>query len=85
MHSTHYENSVSLDCSGFLGYRAGEIWQRPDYLVGCVLFPGIILLRFLRGCMEPGSPWENAYIELFDGRFWDGLLEREIFDTLFAA
>ena len=30
----------------------------------------------------PGSPWENGYIESFNGKLWDELLNREIFDTL---
>ena len=33
--------------------------------------------------IEPGSPWENGYIESFNGKLRDELLKREIFDTLF--
>jgi putative transposase len=32
--------------------------------------------------IEPGSPWENGYIESFIGKLRDELLNREIFDTL---
>lgn len=32
--------------------------------------------------IEPGSPWENGYIESFNGKFRDVLLNREIFYTL---
>ena len=32
--------------------------------------------------IEPGSPWENGYIESFNGKLRDELLNREIFDTL---
>ena len=32
--------------------------------------------------IEPGSPWENAYIESFNGKLRDELLDREVFDTL---
>ena len=32
--------------------------------------------------IEPGSPWENGYIESFNGRLRDELLNVEIFDTL---
>ncbi len=32
--------------------------------------------------IEPGSPWENGYIESFFGKFRDEMLNREIFDTL---
>ena len=32
--------------------------------------------------IEPGSPWENGYIESFNGRLRDELLNGEVFDTL---
>jgi putative transposase len=32
--------------------------------------------------IEPGSPWENGYIESFNGKLRDVLLNGEIFDTL---
>jgi putative transposase len=32
--------------------------------------------------IEPGSPWENGYIESFNGKLRDELLNREVFDTL---
>lgn len=35
--------------------------------------------------IEPGSPWENGYIESFNGRLRDELLNREIFTTLWEA
>ncbi len=35
--------------------------------------------------IEPGSPWENGYIESFNGKFRDERLNREIFDTLLEA
>jgi putative transposase len=35
--------------------------------------------------IEPGSPWENGYIESFNGKFRDELLNREIFTTLKEA
>jgi len=35
--------------------------------------------------IEPGSPWENGYIESFNGKLRDELLQREVFDTLFEA
>ena len=35
--------------------------------------------------IEPGSPWENGYIESFNGKLRDELLEREIFYTLKEA
>ena len=35
--------------------------------------------------IEPGSPWENGYIESFNGKLRDEVLDREIFDTLWEA
>ena len=35
--------------------------------------------------IEPGSPWENGYIESFNGKLRDELLAREIFFTLREA
>jgi transposase InsO family protein len=35
--------------------------------------------------IEPGSPWENGYVESFNGRLRDELLDREVFDTLLEA
>ena len=35
--------------------------------------------------IEPGSPWENGYIESFNGKIRDELLNREIFTTLTEA
>ena len=32
--------------------------------------------------IEPGSPWKNGYIESFNGKLRDELLNREIFYTL---
>ena len=35
--------------------------------------------------ITPGSPWENGYIESFNGKLRDELLDREQFDTLLEA
>ena len=35
--------------------------------------------------IEPGSPWENGYIESFNGKMRDELLAREIFYSLQEA
>ena len=32
--------------------------------------------------IEPGAPWENGYIESFNGKLRDELLDREVFYTL---
>jgi putative transposase len=35
--------------------------------------------------IEPRSPWGNGYLESFNGKLRDELLNVEIFDTLFEA
>ena len=35
--------------------------------------------------IEPGSPWENGYVESFNGKLRDELLDGEVFDTLLEA
>lgn len=35
--------------------------------------------------IEPGSPWENGYIESFNGKFRDEFLNREVLDTVLEA
>jgi putative transposase len=35
--------------------------------------------------IEPGSPWENGYVESFEGKLRDELLNREVFTTLLEA
>lgn len=35
--------------------------------------------------IEPGSPWENAYVESFNARLRDELLDRELFSSLLEA
>ena len=35
--------------------------------------------------IEPGSPWENGYVESFNGRLRDECLNGEIFETLLEA
>jgi putative transposase len=35
--------------------------------------------------IEPGSPWENGYVESFNGKLRDELLDREAFHTLAEA
>lgn len=35
--------------------------------------------------IEPGSPWENAYVESFNGKLEDELLGRELFTSLHEA
>jgi transposase InsO family protein len=35
--------------------------------------------------IEPGSPWQNPYVESFNGRLRDELFAREVFDTVMEA
>jgi len=35
--------------------------------------------------IEPGGPWENGYIESFNGKLRDELINREVFTTLTEA
>ena len=35
--------------------------------------------------IEPGSPWENGYIESFNGKMRDEVLNCEVFDTIVEA
>jgi transposase InsO family protein len=35
--------------------------------------------------IEPNSPWENGYVDSFNGKLRDELLDGEIFDTLLEA
>jgi transposase InsO family protein len=35
--------------------------------------------------IEPVSAWENGYVESFNGKLRDELLDREVFDTLLEA
>jgi transposase InsO family protein len=35
--------------------------------------------------IEPGSPWDNGYIESFNGKLRDEVLEREVIDMLWEV
>jgi len=35
--------------------------------------------------IEPGSPWENGYVESFNGKLRDGILDREVFYSVREA
>lgn len=41
--------------------------------------------RVTTSYIEPGAPWQNAYVESFNGHLRRELLEMESFDTLFEA
>ena len=53
----------------------------PEFTAGAVReWLGRVGARTLY--IEPGSPWENGYIESFNGKLRDELLDREVFYTL---
>ena len=43
------------------------------------------MLQVQTWLIEPGSPWENGYVESFNGTLRDELLNREIFYTVTEA
>jgi hypothetical protein len=43
---------------------------------------GISALGSKTAHIEPGSPWENGFVESFNARLRDGLLSEEIFHSL---
>ena len=54
-------------------------------------FTAVLVRRWLAALavqtlfLEPGRPWENGYVESFNGKLRDELLDREIFYTLTEA
>ena len=50
-----------------------------------VLWKWLQRLKVVNLYIEPGSQWGNCYIESFNGKLRDELLNRELFDTLFEA
>ena len=75
------------------GYPGGN--QIPELITTPVPYSGVATAREIRKWLnhlgvktlfiEPGSPWENGYIESFNGKLRDELLNREIFMTLTEA
>src|SRR6266849_4713289 len=35
--------------------------------------------------IDPGAPWQNAFVESFNGRMREELLNLEVFDSLYEA
>ena len=54
-------------------------------------FAAVAVRRWITGVrastayIEPGSPWENGYVESFNGKLRDELLNTEVFNTLAEA
>ena len=56
----------------------------PEFTAGAVrLWPQGVGATTL--FITPGSPWENGYVESFNGKLRDELLDRELFDTLWEV
>ena len=78
-----------LECLGDLFLKRGT----PDYIRSDngPEFTAHAVREWLDGVdvdtlfIEPGSPWENGYVESFNGKFRDELLNGEIFYTLKEA
>jgi len=77
-------------------HRLGELFLErgiPDHIRSDngSEFTALAVRRWLKSLgirtlyIEPGSPWENGYIESFNGKLRDELLNGEIFDTLTEA
>ena len=56
----------------------------PEFVAGAVL-RRVAAVGSRTAFIEPGSPWENGYIESFNARLRDELLNGEIFYTLKEA
>lgn len=56
----------------------------PEFLAGHVR-RRITTVGVMTACIEPGSPCENGYVESFDVRFRDELLNRRLFTSLREA
>ena len=56
----------------------------PEF-TACAVRQWLARLKVKTLFIEPGSPWENGYVESFNGKFRDEFLNREIFYTLLEA
>ena len=79
-----------LDTRDGKDHPDGHNWEKTKK-VNTALFSLLVFCLLLRGIgvttlfIEPGSPWENGYVESFNGKLRDGLLNGEIFTTLLEA
>ena len=82
---------MSMYCDGWQPCSSGGVFQTISGVTTVLSSqPGLsgtgcngLVLKTL--FIEPGSPWENRYIESFNGKLRDELLNREVFDTLLEA
>jgi len=78
---------LSINCSIYLYSGAPEYIRSdngPEFTAKAVR-SWLENLEITTLFIEPGSPWENGYIESFNGKLRDELLDREIFTTLTEA
>ena len=60
---------------GILDWAVAGVYSSGD--------PGLAQGRWCQALyIGPGSPWENGYMESFNGKLRDELLNREMFETL---
>ena len=69
-------------CRGVPGFIRSD--NGPEFVAGHVQH-WIATAGAKTAYIEPGSPWENGYVESFNARFRDELLDREIFTSLREA
>jgi transposase InsO family protein len=69
-------------CRGVPDYVRSD--NGPEFTAHCVR-DWLATVEVKTLFIEPGSPWENGYVESFNGKLRDELLNREAFDTLLEA
>ena len=67
---------------GLPGYI--RIDNRPEF-IAAIVQQWLIEKQIKTIYIDPGSPWQNGYIESFHSRFCDECLDREIFLNLREA
>ena len=75
---------VLSDCSSCAACRGTSVGQRPEFVAKAVQ-EWITAVGAKTAYIAPGSPWENGYVESFNARLRDELLDGEIFYTLREA
>ena len=70
--------------SPYREYHPGGYSSPPDFVARAVQ-EWIAALGAKTAYIQPGSPWENGYVESFNARLRDELLDGEIFYTLCEA
>jgi putative transposase len=84
-HTPHYEQSTGTpSCGLFYLVMVSQSDNGPEITAKAVR-EWLERLTVKTLFIEPGSPWENGYIESFNGKMRDELLNREIFTTLEEA